>query len=251
MVKARETNPISTLTGKVAGLDIRTPTDFFSDPQITMRGGTPLIVIDGVPNPNADFFEISADDIESISVLKGATASALYGSLGRSGALLITTKRGKDGMVDHVDAVTKLAGSFAAAKATGTEDYSGALGSKQQEKHIAEGQQLGVIRVYPPGLDKYPPRIDELSKNPAAIEQQRQRLGLSQVAVSGASSSAAVQFDIGTPRPKPKSASASASASVSGGLSKERKNYLEGLKMADLKKILVNMGLKVSGRKQN
>jgi TonB-dependent SusC/RagA subfamily outer membrane receptor len=96
MVKARETNAASTLTGKVAGLDIRTPTDFFQDPQITMRGGTPLIVIDGVPNPNADFYEINADDIDNISVLKGATASALYGSLGRSGALLITTKRGKD-----------------------------------------------------------------------------------------------------------------------------------------------------------
>ncbi len=96
MIKARETNAASTLTGKVAGLDIRTPTDFFQDPQITMRGGTPLIVIDGVPNPNADFYEINADDIDNISVLKGATASALYGSLGRSGALLITTKRGKD-----------------------------------------------------------------------------------------------------------------------------------------------------------
>jgi TonB-linked SusC/RagA family outer membrane protein len=112
MVKARETNPISTLTGKVAGLDIRTPTDFFSDPQITMRGGTPLIVIDGVPNPNADFYEISPDDIDNISVLKGATASALYGSLGRSGALLITTKRGKDGMVVEFNSSTQLQNGF-------------------------------------------------------------------------------------------------------------------------------------------
>jgi len=95
MVKAREVNPVSTLTGKVAGLDIRTPTDFFQDVSISLRGGAPLIVIDGVPNPNVDFYEISADDIENISVLKGATASALYGSLGRNGALLITTKRGK------------------------------------------------------------------------------------------------------------------------------------------------------------
>ncbi|NQZ78129.1 MAG: carboxypeptidase-like regulatory domain-containing protein [Ekhidna sp.] len=95
MVKAREANPVSTLTGKVAGLSIRTPTDFFQDPVIEMRGGTPLVVIDGVPNPNADFWEISPDDIDNISVLKGATASALYGSIGRDGALLITTKRGR------------------------------------------------------------------------------------------------------------------------------------------------------------
>ncbi|MEM7371901.1 MAG: SusC/RagA family TonB-linked outer membrane protein [Bacteroidota bacterium] len=96
MVKARESNPISTLTGKVAGLSIQTSTDFFQDPSITMRGGTPLIVIDGVPNPNADFWEISPDDIDNISVLKGATASALFGSIGRNGALMITTKRGRN-----------------------------------------------------------------------------------------------------------------------------------------------------------
>ena len=59
--------------------------------------------------------------------------------------------RGKAGMVDHVDAVTELSDSFAAAKATGTEDYSGALGSKPLEKHIAEGQRLDVLRVLPPG----------------------------------------------------------------------------------------------------
>ncbi len=61
--------------------------------------------------------------------------------------------RGKAGMVAHVDAVTKLSGSFRAAEATGTEDYSGALGSKGLEKHIEEGQQLDVLRVLPAGLD--------------------------------------------------------------------------------------------------
>lgn len=112
MVKAKEPNPISTLTGKVAGLSIRTPTDFFQDPIIEMRGGTPLIVIDGVPNPNADFWEISADDIENISVLKGATASALYGSIGRDGALLITTKRGKDKLSVSLNSSTQFQTGF-------------------------------------------------------------------------------------------------------------------------------------------
>lgn len=112
MVKARESNALSTLTGKVAGLTIRTPTDFFSDPIITMRGGTPLIVIDGVPNPNADFWEISADDIENISVLKGATASALYGSIGRNGALMITTKRGRDKLQVELNSSTQFQTGF-------------------------------------------------------------------------------------------------------------------------------------------
>ncbi len=112
MVKARESNPITTLTGKVAGLSIRTPTDFFQDPIIEMRGGRPLVVIDGVPNPNADFWEIRPDDIDNISVLKGATASALYGSIGRNGALLITTKRGKDKLAVEVNSSTQFQTSF-------------------------------------------------------------------------------------------------------------------------------------------
>lgn len=112
MVKARESNPLSTLTGKVAGLSIQTPTDFFQNPVITMRGGTPLIVIDGVPNPNADFWEISPDDIEKISVLKGATASALYGAIGRNGALLISTKRGKNQLTIEVNSSTQFQTGF-------------------------------------------------------------------------------------------------------------------------------------------
>jgi TonB-linked SusC/RagA family outer membrane protein len=54
-----------------------------------------LIVIDGVPNVDADIWKINADDIESYTVLKGANASALYGSIGGNGAIMITTKRGR------------------------------------------------------------------------------------------------------------------------------------------------------------
>ena len=96
----------------MAGLSIQTPTDFFQNPTITMRGGTPLIVIDGIPNPNADFWEISPDDIDNISVLKGATASALYGSIGRNGALLITTKRGSDKLTIELNSTTQFQTGF-------------------------------------------------------------------------------------------------------------------------------------------
>lgn len=94
MTKAREPNVINSLTGRVAGLQIKNQTDLFQDPDISLRGAKPLIVIDGVPSVDADIWKVNADDVESYSVLKGATASALYGSIGRNGAIMITTKRG-------------------------------------------------------------------------------------------------------------------------------------------------------------
>jgi TonB-linked SusC/RagA family outer membrane protein len=95
LVKAREGNVVSNLTGKVAGLTIKNSTDLFQDPSISLRGRKPLVVIDGVPDQTADLWKVNSDDIESINVLKGSTASALYGSIGRNGAIMITTKRGK------------------------------------------------------------------------------------------------------------------------------------------------------------
>ena len=89
-------NVVESMAGKVAGLTIITnSSDFFSDPQIYLRGEKPLVVVDGVPQPNSDFWNINSDDIESINVLKGQAASALYGSLGINGALQITMKTGR------------------------------------------------------------------------------------------------------------------------------------------------------------
>jgi len=95
LVKAREPNIINSLTGRVAGLNIQNSTDLFQDPGISLRGRKPLIVIDGIPDQSADLYKVNADDIESLSILKGAGASALYGSIGQNGAIMITTKRGK------------------------------------------------------------------------------------------------------------------------------------------------------------
>jgi TonB-linked SusC/RagA family outer membrane protein len=95
ITKAREPNVINSLTGKVAGLQIQNQTDLFQAPVMKLRGSQPLIVIDGVPSVDADIWKINADDIESYNVLKGANASALYGSIGRNGAIMITTKRGR------------------------------------------------------------------------------------------------------------------------------------------------------------
>lgn len=94
--KAREPNVVSTLTGRIAGLSIQTKSTMYENPEIKLRGGTTLVVIDGVP-AQTDFWNINPDDVDNINVLKGTAATALYGSLGINGAIMITTKRGKAG----------------------------------------------------------------------------------------------------------------------------------------------------------
>ncbi|RFS23924.1 SusC/RagA family TonB-linked outer membrane protein [Chitinophaga silvatica] len=94
MVKAREPNPINGLVGKVAGLTVGASAEMLASPLVLLRGSQiTLYVVDGVPI-NSDTWNISPDDIESYTVLKGPTASALYGSRGLNGAVMITTKKG-------------------------------------------------------------------------------------------------------------------------------------------------------------
>jgi TonB-linked SusC/RagA family outer membrane protein len=92
--KVASVDVATSLTGKVAGLLVKNSSDFGAAPVMTIRGESPLLVIDGVAYQNKTLIDISAEDIESMSVLKGATASALYGFRGANGAILITTKNG-------------------------------------------------------------------------------------------------------------------------------------------------------------
>ena len=68
----------TSLTGKVAGLSVLNSTEFGEAPDLYMRGEKPLLVIDGVPYGNMTLRDVPPDDIESLSILKGATATALY-----------------------------------------------------------------------------------------------------------------------------------------------------------------------------
>ena len=98
------------LEGRVAGLNINVPTSGAGGSvAIELRGsGAPLLVVNGLPMGTAgggnsgigrdngnDFNRINPDDIETMTVLRGATAAALYGSRASNGAILITTKSGK------------------------------------------------------------------------------------------------------------------------------------------------------------
>ncbi len=94
LVKAREPNPINSLKGKVAGLNVNISSEMLRQPSINFRGeGSILFVVDGVPI-TTDTWNISPDDIESYTFLKGQASSALYGSLARNGAIIINTKKG-------------------------------------------------------------------------------------------------------------------------------------------------------------
>lgn len=120
MMKSRDINFMNSLSGKTAGLEIRKSTSGAGGSTRTVLRGSksvsnisdPLYVIDGIPMTNNKggqsgmwggtdegdgLSQINPDDIESISVLKGATASILYGSAGANGVIIITTKKGKEG----------------------------------------------------------------------------------------------------------------------------------------------------------
>lgn len=85
----------SLLSGQVAGLQVSNPPGLMQAPSFSLRGKTPLVVIDGIA-VSTDFFDVSPEDIANINVLKGTSASVLYGSRGRNGAILITTKNAKE-----------------------------------------------------------------------------------------------------------------------------------------------------------
>ncbi|MDB5200163.1 MAG: TonB-dependent receptor plug [Chitinophagaceae bacterium] len=130
LTTVKDANVINNLNGRVAGITVnKSASGTGGSARVILRGqkstreNQPLYVIDGVPMSNyspaqpTDIWgqgsgsgsggrdggdgisNINPDDIETISVLKGAAASALYGSQGNNGVILITTKKGKSGLV--------------------------------------------------------------------------------------------------------------------------------------------------------
>jgi TonB-linked SusC/RagA family outer membrane protein len=126
--KAKTMNLGNALAGQVAGLTVNSPTGIFQSPQITLRGKTPLIVIDGIP-VETNLYDVSSTDIENINVLKGVTASALYGSRGKNGAILITTKRAKtEGLEINAGTNNMVTAGFTVFPETQTEYGNGSEG---------------------------------------------------------------------------------------------------------------------------
>lgn len=120
VAEVRDQNIVASLAGKVAGVQVTPPASSTGSARIVIRGNSsftgnnqPLFVVDGMQIDNFDgsasvnknggldmgngAADINADDIESIDVLKGPNAAALYGSRAANGVILITTKKAKDG----------------------------------------------------------------------------------------------------------------------------------------------------------
>lgn len=128
LANSRTMNLGTALSGQVAGLTVTNPTGMFQKPAFVLRGKNPLIVIDGVP-VETDFFDVTGEDIENINVLKGVAASALYGSRGKNGAILITTKNAKkEGMEVNVTTNNMVTAGFTVFPKTQTEYGSGSNG---------------------------------------------------------------------------------------------------------------------------
>ena len=96
-------NALESVQGKVAGVDIvRTSGSAGARPAVTIRGNrsinannSPLYIIDGIQYDN--YQDINVNDIESMEVLKDASSTAIYGSRGANGVIIITTKKGASG----------------------------------------------------------------------------------------------------------------------------------------------------------
>ena len=105
ITKAGATNVVTGLTGKVSGLQINTTSNGVNpDTRITLRGNRhllasnqALVVLDGVPVSATYLNSINPNDISSVNILKGASASALYGNDASNGVMIVTTKRGEKG----------------------------------------------------------------------------------------------------------------------------------------------------------
>nr|WP_320059829.1 TonB-dependent receptor [uncultured Bacteroides sp.] len=102
VLSAPTNNVMEALQGKIPGMDItKTSGQVGGDVTIVLRGSRsiygsnePLFIIDGIPG---SYSQVSPSDIESVDVLKDASSTAIYGSAGANGVVIITTKRGKEG----------------------------------------------------------------------------------------------------------------------------------------------------------
>src|SRR6202012_2190543 len=130
------------LAGKASGVQITVPNSVLNTPPVFHIRGTnsinlssqPLIVVDGIASYTGDFSggesggnalsNINPEDIESIDILKDANATAIYGSRGAAGVVLITTKKGKKGnAVVSLDAWTGATTATRLPKVLNTDQY--------------------------------------------------------------------------------------------------------------------------------
>lgn len=105
LTQARAVNIQNGLTGKVSGVNITTVNSgVFEDVRMNFRGirsltgnNQPLLVVDNIPTPLTFLTTLNPSDVQEVNILKGASASALYGPDGVNGVILVNTRRGASG----------------------------------------------------------------------------------------------------------------------------------------------------------
>lgn len=136
----------TSLTEKVAGLNVQNSTEFNQAPTLLLRGETPLLVVDGVPYKNMSLRDIPADDIETVDVLKGATAAALYGERGGVGVIMITTKRSREeGLHVSINSSTMFQAGYLKLPKVQS-GYSSGEGGKYNHNDFVWGDKLDIGR---------------------------------------------------------------------------------------------------------
>lgn len=162
MTSVKSVDVGTALTGKIAGLNVKNSTEFNEAPSLILRGEEPLLVVDGVPYANVTLRDIASDDIESVDVLKGATASALYGARGGSGAVMVTTKRGKEeGLNISVNSSTMFDAGFLRLPEVQTA-YSTGMNGKYNAEDFVWGDKMDIGRT----AEQYDPFTHEWREMP-------------------------------------------------------------------------------------
>lgn len=176
---ARETNVINALSGKVAGLQIQgSPSTLGGSSRITIRGANsflgdnqPLFIIDGVPINNSNFAsnsqmrgfggesdpydygnmaqDIDPENIASMTVLKGASATAVYGSRGANGVILITTKNGANSKGIGIEVNSSMAWDRVANLIPHQTSYGGGATNPNTTSGFNEVNVDGTTYLYP------------------------------------------------------------------------------------------------------
>lgn len=176
MMSAAENNPMKALQGRVPGMSVASDGNPSGAATIRIRGiGTlnnndPLYIIDGVPTTSG-MHELNSNDIESIQVLRDASAASIYGSRAANGVIIITTKKGKTGSIrvnfdayatasQYTNRINTLSSKeyaeamWKASVNSGVDPNSNNLGIRYLQTEDANGQ-LSLSRVlFPEYLDE-------------------------------------------------------------------------------------------------
>jgi TonB-linked SusC/RagA family outer membrane protein len=183
------TNVAQALQGRIAGVDMQT-TDSRpgAEMQIRIRGtrslgatNDPLIVLDGIPF-NGSLSDINPNDIKSMDILKDASSTAIYGSRGANGVLLITTNRGQTGQKARVA-------------------YNGYFGAREifSKYDMMDGPKYAEMRAYA-NLDAYKNNTadeDAINTDWQDLFFKKGTVQSHDIAVSGGTESSSYNFGIG------------------------------------------------------